>query len=176
MADSFVPITFVADELLTSTKMNLLAANQAGFHDGTALGDGIIVTRHLALTSVEGKNIRFGTFGSKRARTDNTLAITGSGTQPVPGLSITVDTPGDYYVSASGNAQQQDGADSYPRIGIYVNGSRLAYSALKVYNTNQLSWQCADIISLSVGDVVSVQVVGAPVSLFEGNGLVMLRV
>lgn len=48
MADSFVPITFVADELLTSTKMNLLAANQAGFHDGTALGDGIIVTRHLA--------------------------------------------------------------------------------------------------------------------------------
>lgn len=47
MADSFVPVTFVADELLTSTKMNLLAANQAGFHDGTALGDGIIVTRHL---------------------------------------------------------------------------------------------------------------------------------
>jgi hypothetical protein len=48
MADTFVPITFVADELLTSTKMNLLAANQAGFHDGTALGDGIIVTRHIA--------------------------------------------------------------------------------------------------------------------------------
>ena len=47
MADSFVSVTFVADELLTSTKMNLLAANQAGFHDGTALGDGIIVTRHL---------------------------------------------------------------------------------------------------------------------------------
>ena len=47
MADSFVPVTFVADELLTSTKMNLLAANQAGFHDGTALGDGIIVTRHI---------------------------------------------------------------------------------------------------------------------------------
>ncbi len=52
MADSFVPVTFVADELLTSTKMNLLAANQAGFNDGTALGDGIIVTRHLATNAI----------------------------------------------------------------------------------------------------------------------------
>lgn len=48
MADTYVSITFVADELLTSTKMNQLAANQANFHNGTALGDGIIVTRHLA--------------------------------------------------------------------------------------------------------------------------------
>lgn len=47
MADTFVNITFVADELLTSTKMNLLAANQAGFHSGAALGDGIIVSRHV---------------------------------------------------------------------------------------------------------------------------------
>ena len=57
MADSFVPVTFVADELLTSTKMNLLAANQAGFHDGTALGDGIIVTRHLGSGAVDSAKI-----------------------------------------------------------------------------------------------------------------------
>lgn len=45
---SYVSITFVANELLTSTKMNQMAANDAGFNDGTALADGIIVTRHLA--------------------------------------------------------------------------------------------------------------------------------
>lgn len=44
---AYTPVTFVADELLTSTKMNMLAANQAGFNDGSGLGDGIIVTRHV---------------------------------------------------------------------------------------------------------------------------------
>ena len=47
MASDLVPVTFVADELLTSTKMNILAANQIKLRDGTGLGDGIIVTRHL---------------------------------------------------------------------------------------------------------------------------------
>lgn len=47
MADTFVGVTWVADELLTSTKLNQAMANQSNFHNGTALGDGIIVTRHL---------------------------------------------------------------------------------------------------------------------------------
>ena len=61
MADAYVSITFVADELLTSTKMNQLAANQANFHNGTALGDGIILTRHISNTSVKASNIDYST-------------------------------------------------------------------------------------------------------------------
>lgn len=52
MADTFVSVTWVADELVTSTKLNQAMANQANFHNGTALGDGIIVTRHLAAGAV----------------------------------------------------------------------------------------------------------------------------
>lgn len=47
MPDTFLLIEFVADELLTSTKMNQMAANQAGFNSGDALGDGIILSRHI---------------------------------------------------------------------------------------------------------------------------------
>ena len=47
MEDTFVSVTWVADELVTSTKLNQAMANQANFHNGTAFGDGIIVTRHI---------------------------------------------------------------------------------------------------------------------------------
>jgi len=52
MADSYVSVTWVANELVTSTKLNQAMTNDSGFHDGTALGDGIIVTRHLGTDQV----------------------------------------------------------------------------------------------------------------------------
>lgn len=74
MADTFVPVTFVADELLTSTKMNILAANQARFNDGTGLGDGIIVTRHLNDGSVLSTKLAEAFFkGRKQAFNTNSL-------------------------------------------------------------------------------------------------------
>lgn len=48
MADTFIDnLDWVTDELITSTKFNQWWANMQNFHNGTALGDGIIVTRHL---------------------------------------------------------------------------------------------------------------------------------
>lgn len=63
---TYVPITFVADEVLTSTKMNLLAANQAAFNDGTGLADGIIVTRHVGDAAVRLKSIDLATLKTDR--------------------------------------------------------------------------------------------------------------
>ncbi len=39
---AYTNLTFVPGEILTAAKMNLLAANDAGFHDGTGLGDNTI--------------------------------------------------------------------------------------------------------------------------------------
>lgn len=50
---AYVPVTFVADEILTSTKMNQLGANDASFHDGTGISDGSIIPRHLSLNVIE---------------------------------------------------------------------------------------------------------------------------
>ncbi len=64
MADTFVGVSFVADELLTSTKMNSLAADLENLHNGTALADGLIVTRHLGSSTdlkMPAGNIDFGT-------------------------------------------------------------------------------------------------------------------
>ena len=112
MADSFVPITFVADELLTSTKMNLLAANQAGFHDGTALGDGIIVTRHLNSTAFSNPVsadangwYRFIVGGKKIWRKKGTISVTvGGGAWSTSGgvsLPVGMSTIGSNHVSGS---------------------------------------------------------------------------
>jgi hypothetical protein len=53
MADTFIDdLDWITDELITSTKFNQWWANMQNFHNGTALGDGIIVTRHHATSAV----------------------------------------------------------------------------------------------------------------------------
>ncbi len=53
MASSgYTVITFVADELLTSTKMNQMGANDAAFNNGNGFEDSIIITRHLLAANV----------------------------------------------------------------------------------------------------------------------------
>lgn len=44
----YVNLNFVPGEILTAAKMNLLAANDASFHDGTGIGDGSIQPEKLA--------------------------------------------------------------------------------------------------------------------------------
>ena len=48
---AYVNLNFVPGEILTAAKMNLLAANDASFHDGTGIGDGSIQPQHLSLTA-----------------------------------------------------------------------------------------------------------------------------
>lgn len=45
---AYTALTFVADELLTSTKMNLMAANDASFADGTGIQSGAITSSKLS--------------------------------------------------------------------------------------------------------------------------------
>ena len=45
---AYVNLNFVPGEILTAAKMNLLAANDASFHDGTGIGDGSIQPEKLA--------------------------------------------------------------------------------------------------------------------------------
>lgn len=44
---AYVNLNFVPGEILTAAKMNLLAANDASFHDGTGIGDGSIQPQHF---------------------------------------------------------------------------------------------------------------------------------
>lgn len=45
---AYVNLNFVPGEILTAAKMNLLAANDASFHDGTGIGDGSMQPEKLA--------------------------------------------------------------------------------------------------------------------------------
>lgn len=45
---AYVNLNFIPGEILTAAKMNLLAANDASFHDGTGIGDGSIQPDKLA--------------------------------------------------------------------------------------------------------------------------------
>ena len=176
MADAYVSITFVADELLTSTKMNQLAANQANFHNGTALGDGIILTRHLGNSSnlqIPFSRLQNSTLDHKFAYSTAEQTVTTAQTI-LTGMSITITTAGKYLLMSSGNIQYT--VDSYPRIGIYVNGSRATYAALHLQAGNQIIYQSFIVQTLSANDVVTVQSIGGAASFFEGTRLLALLV
>jgi len=51
-SSGYTALTFVADELLTSTKMNMMAANDASFNNGNGFNDGILVTRHFGAAQI----------------------------------------------------------------------------------------------------------------------------
>jgi len=51
-SSGYTAITFVADQLLTSTIMNQMAANDAAFNNGNGFNDGAIIARHMAALSV----------------------------------------------------------------------------------------------------------------------------
>jgi hypothetical protein len=57
MPDTFVEVTWVTDELITATKLNQMTANEAGFNTGEALGDGIILTRHIGDSEVSSEKL-----------------------------------------------------------------------------------------------------------------------
>ena len=59
---AYSPVSFSANEKLTSTKMNQMAANDASFHDGTGIDDGAINSDKLDFSSFAGNTtqIRIG--------------------------------------------------------------------------------------------------------------------
>lgn len=51
-SSGYTAVTFVADQLLTSTIMNQMAANDAAFNNGNGFNDNIIVARHYGAASI----------------------------------------------------------------------------------------------------------------------------
>lgn len=49
---AYVNLNFVPGEILTAAKMNLLAANDASFHDGTGIGDGSIQSKNINVATI----------------------------------------------------------------------------------------------------------------------------
>ncbi len=93
MADTFIDdLDWLPDELITSTKLNQWWANMQNFHNGTALGDGIIVTRHHADASIPISKIDLANFKNiSRAygyRTSNQTTTSNS-----PGVVLATNSP-----------------------------------------------------------------------------------
>lgn len=130
----YVPLTFVADEVLTSTKMNILAANQASFRDGTGLDDGIIVTRHYKNNSLtkdklnlvqawhdEKANRSLGaTYINNRSYPLIVHVAVASGSASQPRLSISVDGIDVTYVSSTSIFYAVTGSAIVPAGSAYV--------------------------------------------------------
>lgn len=170
MADTFVPITFVADELLTSTKMNQLAANQANFHNGTGLGDGSINNRHLANTAVKDINIDFSTFSAITLKQGANQTISATTTDVI---FNTIDTVSGTKLTRSGNrvvigagvtkvrvtykimADSSSGA-SYLFTGIMKNTARVSNQIDAIVNGQYASTSESTILGVTTGDAIGV--------------------
>ena len=114
MASDLVPVTFVADELLTSTKMNILAANQIKLRDGTGLGDGIIATRHLggfALPNDGDWSVEVRPNGKKTFRrklTGDVVLPSSGGTNAFTGVTVPSSAQAPYTTSISGMSNRRE--------------------------------------------------------------------
>lgn len=86
-SSGYTAITFVADELLTSTKMNQMAANDASFNNGNGFEDAILLTRHFANLQVLTKHMKptFAKYDTGNGGSRQT--ITGATTAALGGLS-----------------------------------------------------------------------------------------
>lgn len=97
MADTFIDnLDWVTDELITSTKFNQWWANMQNFHNGTALGDGIIVTRHLgsaANLKVPGQNLATSAILLGTASITSSVTSSTSGNGASIGLSVPITVP-----------------------------------------------------------------------------------
>ncbi len=56
---SYTNLNFVPGEILTAAKMNLMAQNDASFHDGTGLGDNTIQSSKLELSALDDDMMTF---------------------------------------------------------------------------------------------------------------------
>lgn len=77
-ASGYTAITFVADQLLTSTIMNQMAANDAAFNTGAGLNDNAIVARHIADGAIAPAKItnpyKFSVYQTSNPGLNNTVA------------------------------------------------------------------------------------------------------
>lgn len=106
----------------------------------------------------------------------NHLSYSSSTPTTVSGLTFTVEQSGVWFIMASGNISTTSGT-RYPRVGIYMNDTRLNYSAVSLPSNQQLSWSTQVIWDLNIGDVISVRIVtDGTVNMFEGQKLTAIKI
>lgn len=136
-----------------------------------------IVTDCIPNDAVTADKIDWATIPYVLKELTTTQNITTSNLTYLNNLSWTVDVPGTYLVIANGNIQTYSNTDAYPRVGIYVDGVRVAYSAVHLMNGNyQYSWSVILPITLTAGQVVKVGNSNGYASFFEGNRLIAFRI
>lgn len=108
---------------------------------------------------------------------DTGQAITSATKAYLTNLSYTVQEGGAYLVIANGNIQAYNNSNAYPRIGIYVDDVRKAYTCVHVMDNPflQLSYTVAEVITLNPGQTIKVGVENGISQVFEGNRLIVVQ-
>lgn len=88
----------------------------------------------------------------------------------ISGLSQVVAESGKYLLGLTGNMQVNT-APSNPRIGIYINGTRIAYAAPSTNTGVQQTYSVLVQATLTAGDTVTAQVINGNCQLYEGQHL-----
>lgn len=92
------------------------------------------------------------------------------------GMIYTIPTSGKYLVIINGNVNAVDSASAYPRIGVYVDGTRDRYSAFHIKDDLQLSFSCATVVNAAEGQEITARCLGGPVNIFEGFQMIVVRI
>lgn len=95
---AYVAVTFVADEILTSVKMNQIGANDASFNDGTGIGT----------AAIKAINIDFATFPTIEASDSPAVNITTTDANYLTVDLSAFPTGSKIFISANINASGSD--------------------------------------------------------------------
>ena len=139
---AYTALTFVGGEVLTATKMNLLGANDAGFNNGTALADSIILPRHLSAGAVTASKVDFTTFGTADANGWKNMGAYWVKNYSISATTIAVDG-GMNIATVDRPVGVSSTAPVYPSAG-YLFSSRIVVSmasstVLQAYNSGSTS-------------------------------------
>ena len=141
--------------------------------------DSAVTTAKLADSSVTSNKIDWTTFNTAYTSflfNNSTITMPANTVTAVPNLTWTCPEAGGYVVLAGGNACTATTSDSYPRIGIYHNGSRVSYSAIKLTGSDQKAWSCIWYGSLTKGAIITVRSEGGTCILYEGQHMIVFRI
>ena len=99
---------------------------------------------------------------------ERSQVITSGDTTMLNGMSWTIPQDGKYLAVLNGNAQPNQSTDSFPRVGFYVDDTRVAYSALHIRSDFQVSFSCLTVVDLTQGQILDARSYGGVVHYFEG--------
>ena len=92
-SSGYTAVSFVTDELLTSTKMNLMGANDASFNNGNGFNDSAIITRHIATNAVDATKLATSAIKLGYAQITANFATSSTTYVQVTGLTAAVTIP-----------------------------------------------------------------------------------